>query len=118
VSIQFPSFAPDTPGTLLDSENAQKVKTFIEAFNRAQLVIGDKTEVLISDNNVVICLSSAELGALFRSAFDNNTAGIQDAIHDLANDIATDRANDAVAAISSVEVATCDPGGTIEVLLR
>ncbi len=52
--ITFPSFAPGTPGTLLDAENAQKVKAFIEAFNRPRVVLGNRDAIHISDSNVTI----------------------------------------------------------------
>src|SRR5688500_8081231 len=92
MAIKFPSFEPGTPGTLLDSENAQKVKTFIECWNNATVVVGSENKVSISDSNVVISLNRADLGggaaltqtefnAMFLTALDD--PAVADAVIDM-----------------------------------
>jgi len=82
MTIKFPSFDPGTPGTLLDSENAQEVKWFMEAFNKPTVVVGEKNAVLISDNNVTIMISSADILTALTSQ-----------IYDIAYQAAFDRIN-------------------------
>jgi hypothetical protein len=75
MDIQFPSFEPGTPETFLDSVVAKRAKTFMEAFNNISIVIGGENKVLISDNNVVISLNRADLGAaLSQAEFDDMLA--------------------------------------------
>jgi hypothetical protein len=116
MAIKFPSFDPGTPGTLLDSENAQKVKTFIECWNNATVVIGGENKVSISESNVVISLNRADLGgsssALTQTEFNamlltalGSPGDEQDAILDIV-----------LAYFGQTPVGTCDPGGTITVL--
>ncbi len=104
---------------------------------RAIIQSGTGVNIQEASANVVVAIDPIEMAQLVRVAFDENAAGLRDAISDLANDIATDRANDAVApvqaaadaaqadadtanefiaTITPVEVGTCDPGGTINVL--
>lgn len=64
-NLEFPSFDAGTPGTLLDSENAKKVKRFIEGFNRLVVSIGDKTTVTLRDSDLEIQISKHVLNKAF-----------------------------------------------------
>lgn len=59
--FEFPTFDAGTPGTLLDSENAKKVKRFIEGFNNVRIVVSEKSQVKFLDSSVVIELSRHDL---------------------------------------------------------
>lgn len=140
--IKFPTFDPGTPGTLLDSVNAKLVKQFIECWNSATVVIGNENKVTISENNVVISLNRADLGGgasamtqaeweayldyllvhggatgdrLYDMAFD---AAIDTVLAGNVDDYINDLIDAKIAAIPTEDVSTCDPGGTITVLVQ
>jgi hypothetical protein len=76
MAIEFPSFDPGTTPTLLDSAEAQKVKTFIEAWNDAKIIPGSVDRITISDSNVIITYaSSASAGA--STELHYNTSPVQ-----------------------------------------
>lgn len=61
MNFRFPTFSKGSASTLLDSENAQQVKKFIEAFNSVKIQVGNQPGLIISEKGVIITISRDDL---------------------------------------------------------
>lgn len=59
MKFKLPQFQPGKPGTLLDAENAETVRRFLNAFQNIEIIEGETNQVLISDNNVKIVIKQS-----------------------------------------------------------
>ena len=64
MAIKFPPFDPGSTPTLLDSEQAKKVKAFIEAWNNAKVIPAEKDSISVTDGNVLITYAGGDGGGI------------------------------------------------------